>query len=177
MAHEVVEVVRRCEEAKETFILDLSKCKLTQVPDAVYHLMKNTPLIKCDLSGNVIKIISAKFSMKFNLLAEINLSRNEIARLPDELESLESLSILNISHNSFITFPTVVFKVPKLKTLIANDNAIVEVDTDEIDINKTLEFIDLRNNPFSRGCLKRLKNCADGHRMVLVSEHKEDDDW
>ena len=36
----VVKVVHRCNDAKETKILDLSSCSLTQVPDAVYFLMK-----------------------------------------------------------------------------------------------------------------------------------------
>lgn len=39
-----------------------------QVPDAVYHLMRNTELKSCDLSSNVIKKIPPKFAMKFNLI-------------------------------------------------------------------------------------------------------------
>ena len=36
----VVKVVHRCDDAKENKILDLSSCSLTQVPDAVYFLMR-----------------------------------------------------------------------------------------------------------------------------------------
>ena len=36
----VVKVVHRCDDAKNTKILDLSSCSLTQVPDAVYFLMR-----------------------------------------------------------------------------------------------------------------------------------------
>jgi hypothetical protein len=36
----VVKVVHRCDDAKETKILDLSSCSLTQVPDAIYFLMR-----------------------------------------------------------------------------------------------------------------------------------------
>lgn len=39
-----------------------------QIPDAVYHLMRNTELKTCDLSGNVIKKISPKFAIKFSLI-------------------------------------------------------------------------------------------------------------
>jgi hypothetical protein len=35
----VVKVVHRCDNAKDTKILDLSSCSLTQVPDAIYFLM------------------------------------------------------------------------------------------------------------------------------------------
>lgn len=47
---------------------DLSECQLVQVPDAVYHLMRNTELKSCDLSSNVIKKIPPKFAMKFSLI-------------------------------------------------------------------------------------------------------------
>lgn len=49
-------------------IADLSECQLVQVPDAVYHLMRNTELKTCDLSSNVIKKIPPKFAMKFSLI-------------------------------------------------------------------------------------------------------------
>jgi hypothetical protein len=36
----VVKVVHRCNDAKGTNILNLSSCSLTQVPDAIYFLMR-----------------------------------------------------------------------------------------------------------------------------------------
>jgi Leucine-rich repeat (LRR) protein len=48
-----------------------------------------------------------------------------MGKLPDELADLASLEILDISHNSFISLPTVVFKMPKLRRLMANDNKII----------------------------------------------------
>lgn len=45
--------------------------------------------------------------------------------LPDELAALASLQRLDLSHNSFIALPSVVFKIPKLKQLIASYNAII----------------------------------------------------
>lgn len=47
---------------------DLSECQLMHVPDAVYHLMRNTELKSCDLSSNVIKKIPPKFALKFSLI-------------------------------------------------------------------------------------------------------------
>lgn len=53
----------------DSFLLsDLSECQLMHVPDAVYHLMRNTELKSCDLSSNVITKITAKFAIKFNLI-------------------------------------------------------------------------------------------------------------
>ena len=48
-----------------------------------------------------------------------------MSKLPDELADLMNLTKLNISHNSFIVLPPVVFKMPKLKELDASHNAII----------------------------------------------------
>lgn len=118
-----------------------------QIPDAVYHLMRNTELKTCDLSGNVIKKIAPKFAAKFSLITgiekdiyflfksikflhfksktDLNLSHNQLAKLPDELADLTALTRLNISHNSFIVLPPVVFKMQKLRELNASNNAII----------------------------------------------------
>lgn len=58
-------------------------------------------------------------------LADLNLSHNQLSKLPDEFANLSALNNLNISHNSFIVLPQVVFKLPKLSTLDAQHNAIL----------------------------------------------------
>ena len=112
--------------------LDLSECQLIQLPDAVFHLMRNTELKSCDLSGNVITKIPPKFALKFSLISELNLSHNQMGKLPDELIDLACLEILDISHNSFLGLPSVVFKIPKLMQLRANNNSIIgELNEDD----------------------------------------------
>jgi hypothetical protein len=39
-----------------------------QIPDAVYHLMRNTVLQTCDLSANSIAKIGARFAEKFPVI-------------------------------------------------------------------------------------------------------------
>lgn len=108
--------------------------------------MRHTELTTCDLSCNVITKIPPKFVLKFSLLTgknetkrflehyktsiimsyiDLNLSHNNMSKLPDELADLLLLQILNIAHNSFITLPPVVFKMKKLKELKACDNQII----------------------------------------------------
>jgi len=43
----------------------LSDCELAQVPDAVFHLMRQTNLSKCDLSFNSMTKIPAKLATNF----------------------------------------------------------------------------------------------------------------
>jgi hypothetical protein len=42
-----------------------------QMPDAVYHLMRETPLLQCSLASNVIAKIPPKFFISFNNLTGI----------------------------------------------------------------------------------------------------------
>lgn len=48
-----------------------------------------------------------------------------MAKLPDELADLSALEFLDISHNSFLTLPSVVFKMRKLRKLVASTNKII----------------------------------------------------
>ena len=59
----VVKVVNRVEEADETGVLDLSDCSLVHVPEAVYFILKqrNSEILKCNLSNNLISKITPKF--------------------------------------------------------------------------------------------------------------------
>ncbi|XP_055539908.1 leucine-rich repeat-containing protein 20 isoform X2 [Wyeomyia smithii] len=170
----IIRVVERCDDAKENNNLDLSECELIQVPDAVYHLMRHTELKTCDLSGNVITKISPKFAIKFSLITDLNLAHNQMARLPDELADLHSLELLDISHNSFITLPAVVFKMRKLRKLRANNNAIIDIDRDEIIASDSLELVDLRHNPLTPICHELLSNANVSFRIELSERVKEE---
>lgn len=59
------------------------------------------------------------------MFLDLNLANNQMTKLPDELADLALLLRLDISHNSFLTLPSVVFKMPKLRQLIATNNAII----------------------------------------------------
>ncbi|XP_034489955.1 leucine-rich repeat-containing protein 20 isoform X1 [Drosophila innubila] len=171
----VIRVVRRCEDAKENHKLDLSQCELMQIPDAVYHLMRNTELQTCDLSGNVLKKVTPKFALKFSAITDLNLSHNQLSRLPDEFANLSALTTLNISHNSFIVLPQVVFKLQKLATLDVQHNAILEIDTEDAITSDCLAVVDLRNNPLSRNCRRKLQDFKTSFRLEISDE--VEDDW
>ena len=47
---------------------DLSQCQLTQLPDAVFLLMKNVSLNSFNISGNLLQKIPAKLPINFCLI-------------------------------------------------------------------------------------------------------------
>nr|CAI5833081.1 unnamed protein product [Callosobruchus analis] len=139
---------------------DLSNCQLMQVPDAVYHLMRHTELKTCDLSENDITKIPPKFAEKFNLITDLNLSHNQMAKLPDNCPELGSLERLDISYNTFISMPDCIFKIPKLRYLNASNNHIVET-------------VDLTNNPLAPRIHDQLSKITN-IRILLTPREKED---
>merc|ERR1719323_1066330 len=99
MAHSVQKVVERCEHAQGgedgdgegKGHLDLSHCQLVQVPDAVYYMMRNTPLVACNISSNVITKIPPKLTLKFSFIKRLDVSHNRMSSLPAEVSSLTQL--------------------------------------------------------------------------------------
>lgn len=170
----VIRVVSRCNDAQENNNLDLSECQLMQVPDAVYHLMRHTELKACNLSSNVITKIPPKFAVNFSLITELNLSSNQMSKLPDELSDLAELETLDLSHNAFISLPGVVYKMPKLRTLVASSNHIVEVDVDRLSACRSLESVDLRENPLPRGIESALQGIT---RIRITLTPREIEEW
>lgn len=98
-----------------------------------------------------------------------------MAKLPDELCDLNCLETLDISNNSFLSLPPVVFKLKNLKKLIAHTNKIIEIDFDLLDVNKTkLELVDLRFNPLTGICIDILKEANVNFKVEFSERQKEE---
>ena len=120
-----------------------------------------------------------------------------MGKLPDELVDLACLEILDISHNSFLGLPSVVFKIPKLRQLMANDNSIigkhfslifiiifsniyffiVDIDTDEIISSSNLELVNLRNNPLSPLCHEVLQSFQKSVNFKIELTERRKEAW
>ncbi|XP_066999596.1 leucine-rich repeat-containing protein 20 [Anabrus simplex] len=170
----IIRVVGRCNDAQENNNLDLSECQLMQVPDAVYHLMRHTALKGCNLSSNVITKIPPKFAVKFSLITDLNLSHNQMSKLPDELADLAELERLDISHNAYIALPNVVYKMPKLTHLTANSNHIVDVEVERLQEAPSLREVDLQENPLTPRCHDALSAISTIRVRLSVRERE---DW
>merc|ERR1712241_1206267 len=107
--------------------LDLSECQLTQIPDAIFLLMKNTSLQTCSLAGNLITKIPTKLATSFSLITELNLSNNRISALPSEITNCSQLEKIDISSNSFVQLPSCLTDLQKLKSLNASKNCYEEM--------------------------------------------------
>jgi hypothetical protein len=170
----VIRVVHRVDDARENNSLDLSDCQLMQVPDAVYYMMRNTTLVSCNLSSNVLTKIPPKLPSKFSLITELNLSHNRLSTLPEEISECTQLEKVDISHNSFISIPQRLFSLPALINLNARKNFIADIDVEVLLSNpSTLETLNLEDNPLNRDCQEALAN-VDSIRITMTPRELEE---
>lgn len=98
-----------------------------------------------------------------------------MTKLPDELADLKQLKTLDISSNSFLTLPNVVFKLKNLSKLIAHTNKIFEIDFDLLDYeNNCLEYVDLRFNPLTGICCDILREAKINFKIEFSERQKEE---
>ncbi|KAL1131416.1 hypothetical protein AAG570_011033 [Ranatra chinensis] len=139
--------------------------------------MRHTELKACNLSSNVITKIPPKFAVKFSLITVLDLSHNQMSKLPDELVDLAELEKLNISHNAFIALPLVAYKMPKLAILDSSHNHIVDVDADRLASSPALREVDLRHNPLTRISLIRLTAPNVTSSLCVLTTEREPEEW
>jgi len=171
----VIRVVHRVDDARDNNQLDLSDCQLTQIPDAVYFMMRNTSLVTCNLSSNVIKKIPPKFPAKFSLITELNLSNNRISTLPDEIAECTQLEKVDISQNSFLQIPNCLLNLPAIVSLNARNNFIADVDIEMVEESSgSLEYLNLEENPLTRETQEALSNF---NTIRIVVTPREMEEW
>merc|ERR1739846_74142 len=166
----VQKVVVRCEDAEENGgKLDLSSCKLLQVPDALYFMIeeRNIDITACNLSSNVIKKIPPKFPTKFNMITDLNLSHNKFSALPEEVSKLLQLEAVDISHNLFIS-------LPKIIQINAAKNSITDVDIEMISTCESLENLNLEDNPLTRDCQEKMSSIS---KKQIKTTPRELEEW
>ncbi|KAL5017928.1 hypothetical protein ScPMuIL_003650 [Solemya velum] len=152
----VAKVVTRLREAQETGHLDLSACELTQIPQAVFFMMKNTVVKTCDLSHNLLKKLPSKFFIAFPRLTELHLGSNRLNTIPEEIKQVSGLRDVDISGNSFTCVPSVLYQMENLRKLDASKNDIFDMDVSKLKNVVSLTDVNLEDNPLPEPLLTQL---------------------
>lgn len=148
--------IKRCGVDKGIFnlvnlrILDLSNNCIEYIPDELANLRN---LVELNFSKNSLgKSSNLKWNwLKGNLqktLQSVDLSFNELMRIPNEVFKVFSLANLNLNHNNLDILPSGIGNLMKLKILsVSNNNLKILPGT----ISRLrLVCIDLSNNPLKR---------------------------
>lgn len=175
--------------------LNLSKMRLTQIPEEVYD-MKNLRVLK--LYGNQIDSISPRIAELENL-EKLYLGKNQLTHFPPEIGQLKKLKLLSAQYNDIQFLTSSIGKLENLEQLILNQNQLKALPVEignlknlknlqlnfnwisfiptEIGNCTSLEFVSLNRNdltylPESMGKLTRLKelNVANAGNLVAIPE-------
>ena len=144
------------------------------MPDAIFHLMREVPLLTCNLSTNLITKIPPKLAINFTLITDLDVSNNRISMLPSELSNCTALETVNISGNSFIQMPPVLAEIPTLIKVVASKNFIADIEVEALDRLPALEHLNLEENPLKKEVHDELSKVT---RVRVILSAREQEEW
>uniref|UniRef100_A0A8C8BKZ8 Leucine rich repeat containing 40 n=1 Tax=Otus sunia TaxID=257818 RepID=A0A8C8BKZ8_9STRI len=123
--------------------VNFSKNQLNEVPPRIVELKDSV----CDVSlgFNKISSISSELCV-LHKLTHLDIRNNFLTSLPEEMEALTRLQLINLSFNRFKAFPSVLYRIPALETILLSDNQVGCVDAQGLRALAALGTLDLRNN-------------------------------
>jgi internalin A len=103
--------------------LDLSRLKLTSVPEVLWQL---TALQELDLSYNQLTRVPETLG-QLTALQTLYLDHNQLTNMPEALGQLTALQALNLSNNQFTRVPEALGQLTKLNRLLLDSNQLTSL--------------------------------------------------
>ncbi|CAD0195569.1 unnamed protein product [Chrysodeixis includens] len=130
------------ETASKTGVLQLSDYKLKEIPPEALSLTES--LRNLDLSKNRLSTLPDEIC-KFKLLKQLNLDTNRIDTIPSALGNLRKLEMFNISSNLITALPDSFAKLSNLKQVYLNNNRLKEFPMQLLGLHN-LDVLEISNN-------------------------------
>ncbi|NWV01723.1 LRC40 protein, partial [Upupa epops] len=171
-------------------LLDYSEKQADAIPDEAFDAVGNNPVTTVNFSKNQLSRIPPRItelkdwvcdvSLGFNKiscispelcilhkLTHLDLRNNLLTSLPEEMEALTRLQIINLSFNRFKVFPCVLYHILTLETILLSNNQVGSVDPLQLKQMDRLGTLDLQNNDLLQ-VPPELGNCE--HLRTLLLE-------
>ncbi|XP_069799020.1 E3 ubiquitin-protein ligase LRSAM1 isoform X2 [Dendropsophus ebraccatus] len=116
-------------EAGADDILDISKCDLSEVPDAAFSTCRALQKKVLILHSNFLSQLVPKSCHILDLatLKVLDLHDNQISSLPADIGQLKSLRVLNVERNAVRSLPDSIGDLVQLQTLNVNGNKLKQL--------------------------------------------------
>ncbi|NXY71758.1 LRC40 protein, partial [Glareola pratincola] len=143
--------------------VNFSKNQLNEVPPRIVELKDSV----CDvnLGFNKISSISSELCM-LHKLTHLDIRNNFLTSLPEEMEALTRLQVINLSFNRFKVFPSVLYRIPALETILLSNNQVGSIDPLQLRQMDRLGTLDLQNNDLLQ-VPPELGNCETLRTLLL----------
>lgn len=130
------------ETASKTGLLQLSSFKLKEIPTEVFHLCD--VLRNLDLSKNKLTFLPEDIC-NLKQLKQLNLECNKIQTIPDSLANLKKLEMFNMSNNIISSLPQSFMHLRNLKQIYLSNNKFKEFPKQLLGL-QNLDVVDLSKN-------------------------------
>ncbi|XP_053248062.1 leucine-rich repeat-containing protein 40 isoform X1 [Podarcis raffonei] len=143
--------------------VNFSKNQLTEIPIRIVELKESVSDI--NFGFNKLSSISLELCM-LHRLTHLDVRNNILTSLPDEMEALTKLQIINLAFNRFKIFPNVLYHIPTLETILLANNQVGSLDPLQIKKLDRLGTLDLQNNDLLQ-VPPKLGNCVNLRTLLL----------
>ncbi|NWY03020.1 LRC40 protein, partial [Nothoprocta ornata] len=170
-------------------LLEYSEKQAAVIPDEVFNAVRSYPVTTVNFSKNQLSEIPARIvelkdsvddvNLGFNKLSSISLElctlhklthldirNNFLTSLPEEMEALTRLQIINLSFNRFKVFPSVLYHLLALETVLLSNNQVGSIDALKLQKMDKLGTLDLQNNDLLQ-VPPELGNCETLRTLLL----------
>lgn len=130
------------ETASKTGVLQLSNQKLKEIPMDVYNLSE--VLRSLDVSKNKITTLSEDIG-KLKLVKQFNIESNRVEVITAAIVNMKKLEMFNASNNMLVRLPEKFALLSNLKQVYLNSNKIKDFPIQLLGL-KNLEVVELSNN-------------------------------
>ncbi|KAF1611349.1 Leucine-rich repeat-containing protein 40, partial [Eudyptes chrysolophus] len=143
--------------------VNFSKNQLNEIPPRIVELKDSV----CDvnLGFNKISSISLELCM-LHKLTHLDIRNNFLTSLPEEMEALTRLQVINLSFNRFKVFPSVLYHIVALETILLSNNQVGSIDPLQLKKMDKLGTLDLQNNDLLQ-VPPELGNCETLRTLLL----------
>uniref|UniRef100_A0A8C3K8T9 Leucine rich repeat containing 40 n=1 Tax=Calidris pygmaea TaxID=425635 RepID=A0A8C3K8T9_9CHAR len=143
--------------------VNFSKNQLSEIPPRIAELKDS--LCDVNLGFNKISSVSLELCL-LRKLTHLDLRNNFLTSLPEEMEALTGLQVINLSFNRFKAFPGVLYRILALETILLSNNQVGSVDPLQLKRMDRLGTLDLQNNDLLQ-VPPELGNCESLRTLLL----------
>lgn len=148
---ELSHIVERCTRQKQppendmtTRYFNLSYNRLTKVTHAIWEWIVSLNVIRLNLRQNSLQLINI-FPSDSGLII-LDLSRNKLSSIPDEITSLRRLQSLDVKKNAISMLPSGFMNLKALRHFDASENRLRTLPNDFAQDGSVLSSLDVSGN-------------------------------
>ncbi|XP_014747149.1 PREDICTED: leucine-rich repeat-containing protein 40 [Sturnus vulgaris] len=166
-------------------LLEYSDKQAAEIPEAVFDAVASNAVTTVNFSKNQLRDIPPRYLGSFptgicsrafvSSIPELCVSccfsffhnrNNVLTALPEEMEALKKLHTINLAFNRFKVFPSVLYHLPALETILLSNNQVGSIDPVQLKGLDKLGTLDLQNNDLLQ-VPPELGNCENLRSLLL----------